>query len=199
DAGARGIDATSSTNCRVIDNDVHNATTEGITRDSSTGLVCGNNHGDASPLLSMGITDLTGYSHTGDTADTLMATITVPANTISQVKQGMRITASGSLSGGAGSAAAQLEIGAVDAITSPAFNAGKWRIEATVMNTAAAVQVSSTKSLSNNGVSSDVGLDNNGFTQDTTADFNVDIRLQLTNAGDTITLDVFTVEFIGLE
>lgn len=84
DNGAYGVDAQSTTNCRVLHNDCHNSTTEAIIRDSATGLVVENNYvdnGQIQPGRWYWQSPAADADSSG-TSGTFSTTVTIPANTV---------------------------------------------------------------------------------------------------------------------
>ena len=192
-AGANGIDASDTVTCTVRGNDVEGAFTEGIRRDSATGLISGENFGDHGTAIGTSHAERVDGSHTGNTTETTVKTFTIPGNTILRAGDGLRIQIAVDLAVAGGIATYRTKVDGNE-IATFGLNA---------VTSAAGVAHIILNSAGGNSDSWNYGFGTNVISTrtadsiDWTADVNVIVTIQLTDAGDTGTLYGFLVEYIG--
>ena len=197
DAGAIGIDATSTADCRVMYNDVHNATTEGVTKDSATGLDVHSNLGDFGTDVNTAYGADPDETAAAAASGTFTANFTIPANTL-KVGDLIRIRAHVSHSGTADLTTFNIDFGGGQNSGSVTVNsnndaAGEWLAVVDALSGAGSTKVSLM------GINSNAGVytTNSSLAVDWTSDVQLDVDWTKAEAGNTLVLNILTIEVIG--
>ena len=194
-----GIDATATTSVRIWGNDVIGAGTEGIdTNGATTPYVIDNLGHVSAPATTGWWHNGTGLSHTGDTNETTLHTLTIPAGTIVQAGQGLRIRGNFNHSG-AGSSEGRVKLdGELIALSTVVSNEMNW-FDCFVVNNSATNQESAYFSQEpGSGTNDDVG-DDTSIASDFTTDIDLVFSVQNDDGSATAELRHFVVEVMTLE
>lgn len=140
--------------------------------------------------------DTTSRSHTGDTNETTLETITIPANTLG-TEGGLKVTASFTHAGLAAAKTLRVKFGATGGMGTMVEVAASTEslIQSTlVSNSSTTSQRSVATLIFGNGTTS---ISNTSLAETTTSSVDITITVQLANSGDTTTLIHSLVELIG--
>jgi len=189
DSGDEAIDASSSTNCRIINNDVHKTGGTTITKTSATGLVVQSNHGhhDATVGTIYADTPVESVGVTVATED-----YTIPANTV-KVGDVIRLMVRTSTAAADPEFVVSLDGGTTE-LTVADYSAAGQSVGIVELLVEALSGAGSTTGTSiwtaNNG---QIGSDDAQWAADWTAD----VTISFENKASTLSFDYYSVEILG--
>jgi hypothetical protein len=150
---------------------------------------------DSRPVWVNGITD----SHTGDTNETLLKTVVIPAKLLG-AKGVLRVSLVGATVGTAGNKTLRVKLGTDTPSTLTIDGAKNWSGQGTISNTAVGAQRSSFTGIKGDAppvyCSAAGDIYTAGTTDTNAADVSLTITAQLADGGDTLSCHLLTVEAI---